>query len=845
MVMRNLLVLFLGFFIGLSGIAQTEQEIACHYTVDGSILHHDTYHVSGDPVGGGILASLILDEYPIAWTTVDLYVVDNKSEQEWGENPELIDVRSIGAQSCSIQENPYQNLFYISDVMQLQSSTVFHPGMAYDLVFDMNSNGVLDDGDVIDGLSGDFGGMYYVGTFYSEEIGDMYVEVEYSDSYWHTFNVYYHPMIEQQEGQWPLVVFSHGWTHHYSYWDDLSRFLANCGYIVISHRNDVGDGEALATESASQTILENIDVFLENYHTIDGGILVGKLDENNIVLNGHSTGGEAVVRAYKRLYDGDYVSGNFSANDIKLVNSICPVAFLSELSTHPEGTNYHQFIGAADTDVSGWPSNNYFQHFSIYERGYGNKQVTYIHGAGHEDFHGMDVSNPYASGPDLIGKQATHDVMYTYMRSLLELYCFDNYAMAEYFTRNKNEFKPMSSYSNSTFVSGEFSQDVNHVIVIDDFQSSPSITDASSGVSVSGSVLYSEEILMRDTDNSLMFDESDWANGMTRARYTDNPKCKVIAWDGNHSVCYHLDGMDLEENDVLRFRSARLTRHPLNDEESTTFGVTLTDIEGNSSTVNTINYGPQMPNYPRSNGGYYQLCLEPGNYTIEIGGSNWEEEMSFSIPGYFISSPAGSYSFEINTSEDCEEVEVLFYDSYGDGWDQGVMTISGPDGVVFEETMTSGTSPDPGFGWQNEFYVYDINTKDFAWKNHDLDLTSIATICFEFGAEFGTPTGAIAIDDLVLAKSSNWGSTAEVIDTPFDQSNFEMYPNPANDQVIVNTRGFETLQLFDLSGRVVLEKEVNGAGLVGIDTGGLASGIYSVRLVKDVNSQIRLLMVSH
>ena len=72
-----------------------------------------------------------------------------------------------------------------------------------------------------------------------------------------------------------------------------------------------------------------------------------------------------------------------------------------------------------------------------------------------------------------------------------------------------------------------------------------------------------------------------------------------------------------------------------------------------------------------------------------------------------------------------------------------------------------------------------------------------------------------------------------------------MYPNPANDQVIVNIRGFETLKLFDLRGRVVLEKEVNGAGLVGIDTGGLASGIYSVRLVKDVNSQSRLLMVSH
>ena len=33
---------------------------------------------------------------------------------------------------------------------------------------------------------------------------------------------------------------------------------------------------------------------------------------------------------------------------------------------------------------------------------------------------------------------------------------------------------------------------------------------------------------------------------------------------------------------------------------------------------------------------------------------------------------------------------------------------------------------------------------------------------------------------------------------------------------------------YTADGRLVLEKEVNGAGLVGIDTGGLASGIYSV-----------------
>jgi hypothetical protein len=57
-------------------------------------------------------------------------------------------------------------------------------------------------------------------------------------------------------------VVSHGWTHDPLWYDHIGRHLASYGYIVMSHANDVGDGDPLATETASTATLDNIDFLL-------------------------------------------------------------------------------------------------------------------------------------------------------------------------------------------------------------------------------------------------------------------------------------------------------------------------------------------------------------------------------------------------------------------------------------------------------------------------------------------------------------------------------------------------------------------------------------------------------
>ena len=98
-------------------------------------------------------------------------------------------------------------------------------------------------------------------------------------------------------------------------------------------------------------------------------------------------------------------------------------------------------------------------------------------------------------------------------------------------------------------------------------------------------------------------------------------------------------------------------------------------------------------------------------------------------------------------------------------------------------SSTSRAFPDTGFGWQNEFYIYKIPSKDIAWKNQEIDLSSIVNICFEFG---NTPTGAIGIDDIGLFKSWDFGSSAQTIDAQTQRHTFSYYPNPATDFVMIN-----------------------------------------------------------
>ncbi|MEE8600379.1 alpha/beta hydrolase family protein [Euzebya tangerina] len=136
-------------------------------------------------------------------------------------------------------------------------------------------------------------------------------------------------------GQWPIVVYSHGWGGFRTVQSDLAEHLASHGYVVISldhtygsnasifpsgpvfgadesdlagqvigqnpaalpELEDVGgDAYVAATTLLEQTFAEDVAVVLDQIAEGDHPDLLGTLDTSQVGLTGHSTGGGAMVR---------------------------------------------------------------------------------------------------------------------------------------------------------------------------------------------------------------------------------------------------------------------------------------------------------------------------------------------------------------------------------------------------------------------------------------------------------------------------------------------------------------------------------------------------------------------
>lgn len=545
----------------------------------------------------------------LANVTADVYVVADRSASEWQQNPILTDVTNGGARSClfgsdSIQQNIYE-LALPNEVVALNPTGI---GVGYDVVIDVDGNGALSVGDFIDG--GEGAGFYAVHDLTQQ--GGLAVTVrDWTANYSLTRRIWYPTDIANMDAL-PLLMISHGWTYNYTYYDHLGAYLASYGYIVVSHRNAVGFGDEAGTNTAALSLIANVTHLLENQDTLIGGVLNGKIDHHHMGWMGHSTGGESPVRAYTRLHNGESQSNAFDWTNVQYISSICPVAWYSDTFVDPMEVNYHQFLGGADTDASGDPVDTYTQPLSIYERGQGNKSVIYFHGAGHAVFHNHPASNPLASGPDLITRTQLHPFLQAYTLALSELYCRQNPAGKEFFTRSFADYHPMNT-SDSVVISNEYREgQATHKQVLDDFQTQSSLGLASSGAAVTSDLVNAEEVLMRDMDTSFAYLPNQPGNGMSRSRYTDDPHCLVMEWDSSRAIRYAIpDSLkDFSGYEFLSLRACQRTHHPLNValDSSVTFVVRLVDEDGDSASISVADYGPIVRTYQRDGGWQNEFC---------------------------------------------------------------------------------------------------------------------------------------------------------------------------------------------------------------------------------------------
>lgn len=542
--------------------------------------------------------------------TADVYVVADRSAAEWQLNNVLTDVTVGGARTCTFAgDSIQQNTFQLAAPNELVAYDGTEIGVGYDVVIDMDGDGLLSPGDWIDGADGP--GFYALHDL-SQPGAHAVTTQDWIDTVPMTKRIWY-PTDIGNMAPLPLIVISHGWTHDYTLYDYIGEHLASYGYIVVSHWNDVGNGDPDGTQTASLSLIANIDHLLAHQDSILGGVLDGKIDFHRMGWMGHSTGGESPVRAYTRLHRGENASAYFGWQDVQYIGSFCPVSWFADTVVNPYAVNYHQFIGGADTDVSGAAINTYTQPMTIYERGTGNKHVVYVHGAGHGVFNTDSLApNQWATGPDLIDRAQLFPIVKAYGLAMSDLYCKQNPAGKEFFTRSHAEYHPMNT-DPAVVISNEY-RDAQTAFkrVIDDFETQDSLSVASSGARVTHSLPVAAEVVMKDISGSFTYSTPQLANGMTRARFSDAPHCIVLEWDSAAMLRYTFPDsiQDCSGYEFLSFRACQRTRHPLNVALGGDIGfvVTLVDEDGDSASLPIQDHGPIVQTYQRGGGWQNEFC---------------------------------------------------------------------------------------------------------------------------------------------------------------------------------------------------------------------------------------------
>ncbi len=543
----------------------------------------------------GVMIALDPNKHAISGE-VDVYVVEAKDAAEWSADPSLVDARLTGVQAINFPggTSTEDNTFELEFAAFLSSDAGERLGVGYDVVVDANRNGMLDGGDLIDGL-GDETGFFKFKDLTSDGPADVTRVATYTVAFagipsTHDEQRLSYPTDIASRSNVPVVIISHGNGQQYVWYDYLHDLFASHGWVVMSHQNNTVPG----IEACSETQLRHTDYFFGNLATIAGGALNGKIDKSKTVWIGHSRGGEGVARAIDKIFDGTYNPVNYDLSDIVLGSSIAPTDFLLTANSNPHDVYYHLIAGSADGDVNGGPTTPIVQYWSLYERAEERRVNTYIHGADHNDFNCCgfnDFRGPFGTE---IGRPEAQQAAMVAWHVLVQDAVYGNPAALEYVQRQQESTTP-EGVKLETIVDHEYKY-FEDKFVIDDFQTNPSTAQSSSGGTVSFSVSNYVENRLDDNNTSFTWLASDPMNGMTRG---DNPadQTRGIVFDYQSDAFLEFSvqagGRDFTQFGYLSWRACQNTRHP-----DTTFflgeqvyEVTVEDGSGATSTIRIDAYG--------------------------------------------------------------------------------------------------------------------------------------------------------------------------------------------------------------------------------------------------------------
>ncbi|MCC6677908.1 MAG: hypothetical protein IT436_12250 [Phycisphaerales bacterium] len=550
---------------------------------------------TGAPVSLAISPARLPD---LTGRTADVYIVADRSAAQWSANPALADVRPSGPQAITFTSGSITtNRFVLTGSGLLPAGTGESIAARYDLVIDADRDGLLGPGDVGDGLDDQPGFVVLKDlsldsatpvTLVNANVAPGSVALTYE-----SIRIGY-PSDIASRGALPLIIISHGNGHSYTWYDYLLTLFASHGFIALSHENNTGPG----IETASQTTLDHTAAIINQQATVAGGVLSGHIDASRIMWIGHSRGGEGVVRAYDRIFDGSFTPSGYTLASIRLVSSIAPTDRLGPANADPHAVNYHLLYGSADGDelAAPCPSSGSSSPFTIFERATGERQSNYVHGADHNDFNCCGFEDFDGPAGTAIGRPEAQRIARSVYLAISKLYLSGDDAGEELRWRQWERFRPVAVSSSSVVVNEYRAAATAPKAILEDYQTQPGLTVSSSGGAVAATVSNLFEGLMRDADCTYEWLPADPMNGMTRAVTGDTSRGAVFDYSlADRAVEFEVPPAlrDLSVHGYLSLRACQGTRHPetIAELSDLTFTVTLRDSAGRSSSINIGAYG--------------------------------------------------------------------------------------------------------------------------------------------------------------------------------------------------------------------------------------------------------------
>jgi dienelactone hydrolase len=211
------------------------------------------------------------------------------------------------------------------------------------------------------------------------------------------------------DGPFPLVLVVHG-NHDMRDFSDpgydyLGNLLASRGYILASvDENFINGGIRGENDARGWFLLRHVQLF-DEFNREPGNPFEGKVDVGNIVLIGHSRGGEAVANAaaFNRLrhYPDDATLAFDFGYDIRGIVSIAPVdgQYLpTGRKVVVEDVSYLTFHGSHDGDVTSFHGLRIYDRLKFNDpRDFHFKSAVYVYRANHGQWN--TVWGPNDNGP--------------------------------------------------------------------------------------------------------------------------------------------------------------------------------------------------------------------------------------------------------------------------------------------------------------------------------------------------------------------------------------------------------------------------------------------------------------